>query len=130
MNAVPIDNVDESIIIYQDDDDEDVDDTTGTDDDDTDDDDTDDEDVDPNKEDPDSEQDTLATSNVVYIEQKDVTYGTYRITEPGTYILTTDITFDFNAATDEEKSDESWSPNNYDTDNIAWYDVSKPIFIA
>eukprot|EP00484_Ammonia_sp_Unknown_P011181 CAMPEP_0197073724 /NCGR_PEP_ID=MMETSP1384-20130603/210752_1 /TAXON_ID=29189 /ORGANISM="Ammonia sp." /LENGTH=1715 /DNA_ID=CAMNT_0042512563 /DNA_START=84 /DNA_END=5232 /DNA_ORIENTATION=+ len=62
-----------------------------------------------------------SSTNIVYISNADVQSGTYRITEPGTYILTEDLTFNFNAPTEAEKSEETWSPNDYDTDNMAWF---------
>lgn len=54
------------------------------------------------------------SNNVVYLANDDFLHGTYRITEPGIYILTEDIVLEFNAPSEEERSADTFSPNNYD----------------
>ena len=73
----------------------------------------------------DSTTSIISTTTSYYISQSDVEYGTYRITEPGTYILSEDLKFNFNAPSIDDISDELWSPNNYDTDKIAWFPTSE-----
>ena len=62
-----------------------------------------------------------SSTNTVYLTNADIATGTYRITQPGTYILTEDLKFNFNAPSTEDKTDEEFSANNYDTDNMAWF---------
>jgi len=54
------------------------------------------------------------SSNIVYLSQQDFMDGTYRITEPGTYVFTEDVEFNFNAPTDEERDSALFSPNSYE----------------
>eukprot|EP01084_Bolivina_argentea_P136714 240786_1 len=60
-------------------------------------------------------------TNTIYISQSDIESGTYRITEPGTYVLSQDLKFNFNAPNTDDMSDETWSPNDYDTDTMPWF---------
>eukprot|EP00485_Elphidium_margaritaceum_P009873 CAMPEP_0202685912 /NCGR_PEP_ID=MMETSP1385-20130828/1730_1 /ASSEMBLY_ACC=CAM_ASM_000861 /TAXON_ID=933848 /ORGANISM="Elphidium margaritaceum" /LENGTH=1663 /DNA_ID=CAMNT_0049340385 /DNA_START=133 /DNA_END=5121 /DNA_ORIENTATION=- len=69
----------------------------------------------------DSVESVATQENVVYISSEDILSGTYRITQPGTYTLSEDLIFNFNAPSNEQKADELWSPNDYDTDNMAWF---------
>jgi len=48
---------------------------------------------------------------MVELYQKDFTHGTYRITQPGTYVIMEDIEFDFNGG-DIEKPTEGWLPTD------------------
>jgi len=50
-----------------------------------------------------------STNNIVYLYSKDFVSGTYRITEPGTYIIMEDIEFDFNAG-DSSDPQDAWMP--------------------
>ena len=54
------------------------------------------------------------SNNIVYLSNIDFLYGTYRITQPGIYILTEDILLNFNAPTEEDKLNENYSPNSYE----------------
>eukprot|EP01084_Bolivina_argentea_P286091 490715_1 len=54
-----------------------------------------------------------STNNIIYLSNNDFLYGTFRIIEPGTYILTENIEFNFNAPTDSDKMNEMFSPNSY-----------------
>jgi len=54
------------------------------------------------------------SDNVVYLSNADFLYGTYRITEPGIYILTEDIVINFNAPSDAQRAADDFSPNSYD----------------
>eukprot|EP01084_Bolivina_argentea_P235765 396610_1 len=54
------------------------------------------------------------SNNMVYLSNDDFVYGTYRITEPGIYILTEDISLNFNAPSDEIKTSPNFSPNSYE----------------
>ena len=67
------------------------------------------------------EQLDVRDSNIVYLSQQDFLYGTYRIKESGTYILTEDIIFNFNSPSDEEMESDSFSPNSIDVDELYWY---------
>jgi len=69
----------------------------------------------------DSTTSITSATNTVYISNTDIQSGTYRITEPGTYILAEDLRFNFNAPSAEDRTDESFSPNNYNTDNMGWF---------
>jgi len=51
---------------------------------------------------------------VTYLSQDDFASGTYRITEPGVYVLTEDIVVEFNPPTIDEESEDSFSANSYD----------------
>eukprot|EP00485_Elphidium_margaritaceum_P008249 CAMPEP_0202688380 /NCGR_PEP_ID=MMETSP1385-20130828/3905_1 /ASSEMBLY_ACC=CAM_ASM_000861 /TAXON_ID=933848 /ORGANISM="Elphidium margaritaceum" /LENGTH=1949 /DNA_ID=CAMNT_0049343345 /DNA_START=200 /DNA_END=6049 /DNA_ORIENTATION=+ len=53
-------------------------------------------------------------AQVTYLSSEDFLYGTYRITTPGTYVLTEDITINFNEPSSDVKSGEDFSPNSYD----------------
>ena len=57
--------------------------------------------------------------NVTYLSNVDFLYGTYRITAPGTYVLTEDIVLNFNAPSDSVRESEGFSPN--DIDALHWY---------
>ena len=58
-------------------------------------------------------------SSVTYLSAEDFLYGTYRITTPGTYVLTEDIELNFNAPSQEIRESEDFSPN--DIDALYWY---------
>eukprot|EP00486_Rosalina_sp_Unknown_P000394 CAMPEP_0201564468 /NCGR_PEP_ID=MMETSP0190_2-20130828/2768_1 /ASSEMBLY_ACC=CAM_ASM_000263 /TAXON_ID=37353 /ORGANISM="Rosalina sp." /LENGTH=454 /DNA_ID=CAMNT_0047980673 /DNA_START=491 /DNA_END=1851 /DNA_ORIENTATION=- len=61
----------------------------------------------------------IEASNIVYLSNDDFLYGTYRITEPGTYIFTEDVEFNFNAPSDEDRESELYSPNSYE--DLWWF---------
>lgn len=71
------------------------------------------------EEDTEDQNQELETSNIVYLGQEDFLYGTYRITQPGTYIFTEDVEFNFNAPSDEDRESESFSPNSYE--DLWWF---------
>eukprot|EP00484_Ammonia_sp_Unknown_P020063 CAMPEP_0197030868 /NCGR_PEP_ID=MMETSP1384-20130603/10007_1 /TAXON_ID=29189 /ORGANISM="Ammonia sp." /LENGTH=1847 /DNA_ID=CAMNT_0042460297 /DNA_START=328 /DNA_END=5871 /DNA_ORIENTATION=- len=54
------------------------------------------------------------SNNIVYLSNADFLHGTYRITDPGIYILSENIELNFNAPTDEQRQDEAFSPNSYE----------------
>jgi len=50
---------------------------------------------------------------VVYLTQEDFQFGTYRITDPGTYIIQEDIEFDFNSGDiNDPNAEGSWYPTS------------------
>eukprot|EP01084_Bolivina_argentea_P298668 514715_1 len=53
------------------------------------------------------------SNNIVYLSNADFLAGTYRITQPGIYILNEDIVLNFNAPSEEERASDSFSPNSY-----------------
>eukprot|EP01084_Bolivina_argentea_P008603 16099_1 len=59
-----------------------------------------------------------STNHIVHLSQSDFEHGTLRIVHPGTYFITQDITFDFNAPDDASNvlSDDAWWPNIEDGD--------------
>eukprot|EP01084_Bolivina_argentea_P173383 300293_1 len=60
-------------------------------------------------------------SNIYYLSNDDFLYGTYRITQPGEYILSEDILLDFNGPNIDEMNDINFSPNSYDINNLYWF---------
>ena len=64
-----------------------------------------------------------AASEYLYVElsQEDFLEGTYRITQPGTYVITEDIVFDFNAPPVELQSDPEWSANDFNDNGDVWW---------
>lgn len=64
-------------------------------------------------------EDEEEDSNIVYLSGDDFLYGTYRITQPGTYIFTEDVEFNFNAPSDEDRETEYFSPNSYE--DLWWF---------
>lgn len=61
----------------------------------------------------------------IYLSQKDFIHGTLRITEPGLYIITEDIVFNFNAPSEEEIADELFSPNTIDIHDLYWFPTTE-----
>jgi len=58
-----------------------------------------------------------ADDNTVYLTKESFARGTFRIMEAGTYILTEDVEFDWNAGTKEEpNADGAWFPFENDAD--------------
>jgi hypothetical protein len=55
------------------------------------------------------------------LSQSDFLTGTYRIQTCGEYILTEDISVNFNAPTNGEQSAEDYSPNSIDVDDLYWW---------
>eukprot|EP01083_Nonionella_stella_P087970 244933_1 len=60
-------------------------------------------------------------TNIVHLTNNDFMDGTYRITESGTYIITEDIVFNFNAPSEETMSSDDFSPNSIDVDELYWF---------
>jgi len=60
-------------------------------------------------------------SRTTYLSQEDFLYGTYRITECGTYVLTEDITVNFNKPATAFSYENGDSPNSYNYENLPWF---------
>ena len=66
-----------------------------------------------------------------YLDSKDFEKGTLRIKEPGTYILTEDIEFNWNAGTaDEPNARGSWFPNENDENYPGYGDTRDTYFMG
>jgi len=58
---------------------------------------------------------------ITYLSQQDFLYGTYRITECGKYVLSEDISVNFNAPETKFSYEAGDSPNSYNFDDFPWY---------
>jgi len=67
-----------------------------------------------------------------YLYKEDFAKGTYRIQEPGTYILMEDIEFDWNAGDieDDPNAEGSWWPNTDDEEYPGWGETREQYFMG
>lgn len=73
----------------------------------------------------DEQKDTTLDSdchaNRVYLRNEDFMAGTVRISECGEYVLAEDIVLDFNPPNMDEMSDDNFSPNGIDGEELFWF---------
>ena len=63
--------------------------------------------------------------NVIYLNNEDFISGTYRITECGRYLLTEDITVNFNAPSEPMDYAAGDSPNAYNREDLHWFPTTE-----